>query len=138
MLGKQEFTLVAQRTISSTDGYTSRAVTSNYHRGAVITIDRESETGTATLDASLEYKNQTTGTWAQVEGTSWVQWADGATGERYLYIYPGNVGAEADAMVPLDTSKGVHSSAFLPRVWRVALVTTGTTNVVSVNVCLLP
>ena len=137
-VGLRSYTLIAPRTISSTDGYTSATQTNLVHKGAYVTVNRASETGTATLDGYLEFKNATTGTWSQLEGSIFVQWADSATGERSLLIYPGITGAEADAMVPLDTNKLILCNVYLPHYWRLALVTTGTTNVVSANVTLLP
>ncbi len=131
---KRYVRITGTRTIASTDGWTSRQMMNSRYRGMKIVLDRESETGTATLDGKVQYKNATTGEWIDLEGAAFVQFADGATEPRALTIYPGITAADADANIALDTDNDALCGHPAPRIWRLVLTTTGTTNVVNAGV----
>lgn len=97
------------------------------HKGVLLVLNRTADTGTCTLDAKVQFYSTVAAAWLDVEGAAFVQYADGATGARYLLLYPGVTGAEADDAIPLNTSKGVKCGQYLPRQWRVAVTVGGTT-----------
>jgi hypothetical protein len=137
-VGLKRIPVSGTRTIASTDGWNSRQFTNNHHKGVFLVVDRISETGTATLNGKIQYKNDTTGEWIDLEGAAFGEWADGTSEPRALTVYPGITAADADANIALDTDNHYLCGQFLPRHWRVALTTTGTTNVVSVDATMLP
>lgn len=137
-LGKRGFTITGSRTIATTAGFTSRQFINYHHKGVRLVIDRSDETGTATLDAKVQFKNATTGDWVDLEGAAFPQWADGSEETRSLVIYPGITGSDADASLALDTDNDTLCGQYLPRIWRLVLTTTGTTNVVSIYAEYLP
>lgn len=110
------------------DGTTnSRQIQNSYHKGVLITIDRTAETGTCTLDAQIEFYDPAGGDWYELEGASFVQFANSEVATRYLMVYPGIVGSDADNRIALDTNEGVLCGQFLPRIWRLKVTTGGTT-----------
>lgn len=136
--GLQAIRILGTTIIAGTAGFTSRQFTNHHHKGVMLVVDRISETGTATLDARVQYKNDVTGEWIDLEGAAFIQWADGNTEPRKMTIYPGTTGAEADALIPLDTDNDHLVNQYLPLHWRVVLTTAGTTNEVSIAGTLLP
>lgn len=134
----QHFTILGSTTISSTDGFTSRQFTNKGFKGILLTVNRSAETGTATLDAKLQYKDPVRNAWLDIEGATLNGWADGETGDRYLMMYPGLVAADSDNHIDLNTDQASHCGSYLPKFWRLVLTTTGTTNVVSAGAQLLP
>jgi hypothetical protein len=137
-VGKRAFTVLGTTTIASTDGYTTRQFTNSHHKGVRLVVDRISETGTATLNAKVQYKNKTTGEWIDLEGAAYAEWADGTAEPRALTIYPGITAADSDASIALDTDNDYLCGQYLPKYWRLLIATTGTTNVVSVDATYLP
>lgn len=94
-------------------------------KGCVIVINRTAETGNCTLDAKLQGYDRASDTWYDVQSASFVQFADGATGVRYIVVYPGIVADDADASVAIATNyKNV--SAFLPHEFRLSVTHGGT------------
>lgn len=75
-----------------------------FHRGARVYVSCTAESGTSTLDAKLQYKNPVSLAWTDMPGASFVQYADGATGERFIEMYVGAVGSDADSSVALATN----------------------------------
>lgn len=75
-----------------------------HHRGVAVLISNTAESGTSTLDAKLQYKNPQSNAWTDVPGASFVQFADGATGERFIQVYPTLTAADADASITLATN----------------------------------
>lgn len=99
----------------------------NYlHKGLLLVVNRTAETGTCTLDAQVEFYAPASGTWLQLEGAKIVQFADGATGDRYLQVYPGLTGSDADDVVALDTAEGSKCGQYLPPRCRLAVTSGGT------------
>lgn len=136
-LGKQFVRVTGSRTVAGTDGWTSRKFTAPYHKGAMIMVNRSAETGTATLDVKVQYRNPMTGTYSDLEGAAIVQMGDGTTGEVYLTIYPGLVAADADNKIALNTTDQ-HCGSYLPDEFQIVATTAGTTNVFSIGMWLLP
>jgi hypothetical protein len=127
---------------SGTSGtVTNATVTSDWfhqydvYKGCVMVVERTSETGTCTLDAKLQGYHHATGTAFDVANADIIQFADGATGLRYVMVYPGITGAEADGLVTFDTNFN-YVNGFLPDTFRVSVTHGGTTvtNVFSVTV----
>jgi hypothetical protein len=135
---KQNFTISGTRTVASTDGWTSRQFNNYHHKGVRIVVDRISETGTATLNAKVQYLNKVTGEWIDLEGAAFPEWADGSAEPRALTVYPGITAADADANIALDTDNDQLCGQYLPANWRLLVATTGTTNVISIAGTYLP
>lgn len=78
-------------------------------RGMRIDINRESETGTCTLDAKLQWVDQDTGTLNDFldragNAIAFGQWADGATGRKFIDIHPENEQADADGVLAVGSN----------------------------------
>lgn len=84
--------------------YTVELPVVRYHRGVRVYISNTAETGTSTLDAKLQYKNPQSLAWTDIPGASFVQFADGATGERFIEMYVGATGSDADSSLALATN----------------------------------
>ena len=116
--------------LASSGTVTNATVTSemfqNWHyKGCVIVCNRTAESGTCTLDVKLQGYHRASDTWYDVQSASFVQYADGATGVRYVTVYPGIVADDADASVILATNyKNV--SGVLPREFRISVTHGGT------------
>ena len=95
-------------------------------KGVMLMINRTADTGTCTLDLQIQYQNPLTLTWTNLQSAKNVSYADGTTGERYVIVYPGLTGSDADASIAINTSF-VHVGAYLPRTWRVQTTNGGTT-----------
>jgi hypothetical protein len=128
--------------VASSGTVTDSTVTSDweynhYYKGCVIAVRRKSETGTCTLAAKLQggFVDADGTTAFDVANADLVTFADGETGVRYVFVYPGITGAEADGVVTFDTSFNVVNG-FLPHKWRVSITHGGTSvaNVFSVIV----
>lgn len=104
----------------------------HYYKGCVIAIRRKSETGTCTLAAKLQgaFVDSDGTTAFDVANSDFVTFADGETGIRYIVIYPGATGAEADGVTAYDTNF-LMLNGFLPWKWRLS-VTHGGTSVANV------
>jgi hypothetical protein len=121
------FPLASSGTVTNST-VTSDEFYNHLYKGCVMLVHRTAETGTATLNAKLQGYLKETDTWFDVANSDIVALADGdagATGLRYVLIYPGITGAEADGAVALDTNF-VHVSGFLPYCWRVSVTHGGT------------
>ncbi len=109
---------------------TSRQYTSEIHTGVMLVLKRTAETGVCTLDAKIQYKNELTGDWNDLPLASFVQFADAATGTRMLLLSPMPVAdteAAGDLRGTLTLTNDKYVQGYLPRIWRVAVVTGGTT-----------
>lgn len=95
-------------------------------KGALFLINRTAETGTCTLDAKVQFYAPVANTWQDLEGAAFAQFADAATGDRYLMIYPGLTGSDADTQLSLDTSEGRICGQYMPRQCRLVVTTGGT------------
>ena len=84
--------------------YTAELPICRGHRGVRVYISNTAETGTSTLDAKLQYKNPQSLAWTDIPGASFVQFADGATGERFIEMYVGATGSDADSSLALATN----------------------------------
>lgn len=106
--------------------YTAELPPIRRHRGVAILISNTAETGASTLDAKLQYKHPISLAWTDLANATFVQWIDGATGERWITLYPGLVGSDADASVALATNfknLGLYPFRFL----RLSATVGGTT-----------
>jgi len=109
-----------------------------FYKGALVVVNRKSETGTCTLavkltgylmdDDDVEYE------W-DVAGAAIVSYADGATGVRYFMLYPGATGSDADGVIAKSTNFNLVNDA-LPQQFRIAVTHGGTSveNTFSVRV----
>ncbi len=138
-IAKQPLTVTGSITVASTAGWTSRVFTAPYHKGAMITVNRSAETGTATLALQVQYLNPATRTYHNLPGATLTatQFADSATGTGVLTIYPGITAADADSTIVLDTLSA-NCGQYLPDTFKIVITTTGTTNVFSIGMVLLP
>jgi hypothetical protein len=111
-----------------------------FYKGVYLLLDRTAETGTCTLNAKVQFYMPASGLWQDLEGASWVEFADAAVADRYLHIYPGITSDESDSNLALDTNEGVVCGQYLPRRWRVAVTTGGTSveNTFSLEALMLP
>lgn len=128
------FALASSGTVTNATVTSSRLVNSLY-KGCVIVVNRTAETGTCTLDVKLQGYQRASDTWYDVQGASVVQYADGATGVRYVVLYPGIVADDADAIVTIATNYK-HVSGWLPYEFRISVTHGGTsvTNTFAVTV----
>lgn len=125
--------------LASSGTVTDATVTSDweynwYAKGCLIVVNRTAETGTCTLAVKLQGYDDASATAYDVQGAAIVSYADGATGLRYVFVYPGAVGAEADVVVPVNTNFN-YVNGFLPYKFRVSVTHGGTsvTNTFSVS-----
>jgi hypothetical protein len=94
-----------------------------------IEFDVESETGTSTTDAELQYYSEANGEW-----TDWLDkagtvmkinnYADGDTGRRFIDLGIGNTGG-ADADGVLVVGNNAYYDTDLVPVWRIKVTTAG-------------
>lgn len=96
------------------------------YKGILLLLDRTAEGGTCTLDAHVEFYMPEAAKWQDLEGAAFPQFADGTTADRYLMIYPGLTGSDADSQLSLDTAEGRLCGQYLPRQCRVVVTTGGT------------
>lgn len=136
----QDYLLLSASHTTSDATETFEAPKNVMHKGVYLIVERTAETGTCTLDVKLQMYAPEADAWIDLEGAAITQFADGATGDRYLYLYPGVTGSDADDAVTLDTNEAVKSGHYLPRQWRVHCTTGGTSvsNTFSVEAFLLP
>jgi hypothetical protein len=131
--------------LASSGTVTDATVTSDWERnwgakGCLIVVNRTVETGTATLACKLQggiEDSVGTKTAFDVANVDLVSFADGETGLRYTFVYPGITGAEADAVVPLDTNFNMVNG-FLPHYWRISVTHGGTSVANTFSVHLFP
>ena len=123
ILAKVPITITGSRTVSSTDGWTSRVIHNKHHMGCMLQVNRSAETGTATLNAKLQYYNYAAAAYDDLEGAAIVEMGDGTTGTVYCTIYPGLVAADADNSIALNTVNK-HCGSYLPDKFKVVAVTT--------------
>lgn len=79
------------------------------NRGMRIDIERESEDGTATLAAKLQWISAASGDandFLDRAGTviQFNDWADGETGKRFIDIHPGNETADVDGVLAVGNN----------------------------------
>ena len=93
----------------------------------MIVARRKSETGTCTLAIKLQgaLVDSDGDTAYDVANTDFVSLADGETGVRYVVVYPGMTGSDADGSVAQDTNF-LLVNGFLPWKWRVSVTHGGT------------
>lgn len=94
-------------------------------KGCVIVIHRTAETGTCTLAAKLQGYFRPTDTWYDVANSDVVTFADGATGIKYVVVYPGMTGSDADGVLLQDTDFSLVNG-FLPYEFRLSVTHGGT------------
>lgn len=128
MVLSEEMVLLRSTTFAAATQYLG-PIDSGPYRSARIEFDVESETGTSTVDAELQYFSQ-----ANNEYTDWLDgagtvmkinnYADGETGRRFIDLALGNTGG-ADADKVLVVGNNTYYDTNLVPVWRIKLVTTG-------------
>jgi aspartokinase-like uncharacterized kinase len=131
------FPLASSGTV--TDTSVKSAIFKNFfYKGALVVVNRKSETGASTLavklvgylrdDDKVEYE------W-DVQGAAIVTFADGATGVRYFMVYPGATGSDADGVIAKGTNYNLVNDA-LPQQFRIVATHGGTSveNTFSVRV----
>ena len=114
------------------------------YKGFAIRVDRESETGTCTLDCKLQTWDQTTGDvtdWLDSGGTNNLllpQWADGSAVVKWMKVHPEALASDADNVLIVNTANRVYNEVWWAPFYLV-LTTGGTsvTNVVSVSLTYL-
>lgn len=104
-------------------------IDSGPYRSARIEFDVESETGTSTVDAELEYFSQANGEYTDwLDGAGTVMkinnYADGETGRRWIDLALGNTGG-SDADKVLVVGNNTYYDTNLVPTFRIELVTTG-------------
>lgn len=111
--------------------------------GMRIDIERESETGAATLAAKVQWINAASGDandFLDRAGNAIVfnDWADGETGKRFIDIHPGNETGDVDGV--LAVGNNTYFRANLMDHLQIVLTHGGTaiTNVYNITVTWLP
>lgn len=121
-----------------------RYITNPFYRGLLLVCNRTADVGTATLLIGLEMYNPATNAFTDMRDgggnvLTLVSYADGATGQRVLRLYPGIIGADADGVLLVNTvDKWVDQN--LPPAWRVKATHGGTSvnnNFSLVGMCLM-
>lgn len=103
MISQDAFVLCASAARAEAT-YTYNLPPVRYHRGVRVYISNTAETGTSTLDAKLQYLNPQSNAWTDIPGATFVQFADGATGERFIEMYPTLTASDADSSLTLSTN----------------------------------
>lgn len=114
------------------------------YRGFHIRVDRESETGTCTLDVKLQTLDETTGDitdWLDSGGTNNLllpQWADGSAVAKWLTVHPNALSSDADNVLIVNTANRVYNEVWWAPFY-IHCTTGGTTvaNVVSISLTYL-
>ena len=130
--------------LASSGTVTDSTVTSDWEinwfaKGCLLVVRRTAETGTCTLAAKLQgaIDDGTTTTAFDVANSDLVSFADGETGVRYCFIYPGVTGSDADGVVAQDTNFNLVNG-FLPYKFRVSVTHGGTSVSNTFSVHLFP
>lgn len=135
---RELFALASSGTVSDST-VTSEPQVNNWHKGLHLIVRRTAETGTCTLAvkvqgfagkdmaavAAVEGGSTTAGAWYDVANSDLVTFADGATGVKYVTLYPGMTGSDADGVVLQDTDFTL-ANGVLPHIWRVSVTHGGT------------
>lgn len=113
------------------------------NRGLRIDIERESETGTCTLAAKLQWVNAASGDVNDFldragNAIAFNDWADGETGKRFIDIHPENETADTDGV--LAVGNNFYFRANLMDHLQLVLTHggTGVVNVYNITVTWLP
>lgn len=148
----QQFTeaVATSMTLTDTNGNSSANVMRfgpfwpGSYKGFYLRVDRESETGTCTLDCTISTYDETTGditAWVDNAGTGMLlpQWADGSAVVKWMQVYPTAIGGDTDGVLIVSTANRIYSQPWVQPVY-VDLTTGGTSvaNVVSVSFSYLP
>ena len=121
----QDWHTLALSEAQAEDTYTYDLQPLRSHRGVAVLISNTAETGTSTLDAKLQFQNPESLVWADVPGAAFVQWADGATGEKFLQVYPGLAAGETNNVISLATHFNIVG-VNVPRMLRLSVTVGGT------------
>ena len=73
------------------------------HRGVQILLSVTVSGASGTVDGKLQYQNPLSLAWTDLPNASFVQFGAGATGEKFITVYPGLTGSDADASVAIAT-----------------------------------
>lgn len=74
------------------------------HRGVSILLSVTVSGESGTVDGKLQYQHPISLAWTDVPSAAFVQVAAGATTERFITLYPGLTGSDADASVAIATN----------------------------------
>ena len=74
-----------------------------YHKGVAILISNTVSGASGTLDAKLQWQNPYSLVWTDMPIGTFVQWGAGVTGEKFIQLYGGATGSDADASLTLVT-----------------------------------
>jgi hypothetical protein len=115
------------------------------YSGFAIRVDRESETGTCTLDFNLQTYDETTGDitdWLDSGGTNNLllpQWGDGSAVVKWMKVHPQALASDADNVLVVNTANRVYNEVWwAPFYMKVTTGGTSVTNVVSISLTYLP
>jgi hypothetical protein len=115
------------------------------YRGFAIRVDRESETGTCTLDLNLQTLDETTGDytdWLDSGGTNNLllpQWGNGSAVVKWMKVHPSALSSDADNVLVVNTANRVYNELWWsPFRMKVTTGGTGVTNVVSISLTYIP
>ena len=98
-----------------------RWVANPYYRGMILLVNRTAESANdATLLVIVQMYNQATATFSDMidgaTGTlSTVSYATSSTGERWMRIYPGSLGADADGVLIVNTVHKFYDAVMPPQ-----------------------
>jgi hypothetical protein len=115
------------------------------YSGFAIRVDRESETGTCTLDFKLQTYDETTGDytdWLDGAGTANLvlpQWGNGSAVVKWMKVHPQALASDADNVLVVDTANRIYNEIWWAP-FRMVVTTggTGVTNVVSISLTYVP
>lgn len=115
------------------------------YRGFAIRADRESETGTCTLDLKLQTLDETTGDitdWLDSGGTNNLllpQWGDGSAVVKWMKVHPNALSSDADNTLIVNTANRVYNELWwAPFYMHVTTGGTTVTNVLSLSLTYIP
>jgi hypothetical protein len=74
------------------------------HRGVSILLSVTVSGASGTVDGKLQYKHPISLAWTDFPNATFVQFGAGATGEKFITVYPGLTGSDADASVAVATA----------------------------------
>jgi hypothetical protein len=114
------------------------------YTGFHLRVDRESETGTCTLDCALYLLDETTGdtyAWLDNAGTGMLlpQWGNGSAVAKWMVVKADQHGGDSDGVQIVDTANRIYNNPWIAPIY-VRLTTGGSTvtNVVSISLTYLP
>ncbi|HEY5987311.1 MAG TPA: hypothetical protein VIV12_13195 [Streptosporangiaceae bacterium] len=130
------FPLASSGTV--TDATVVSELFQNWHyKGALIVGNRTADTGTCTLNGKLRGYDRVSDTYFDVVGAAFTAWADNAHSLKYILVYPGCTGSDADGSIAKSTDYLLVNDC-LPHEFVISMTHGGTSVANTFSVTIFP